>query len=289
MKVKDTKKSELWKNIVQFFLIILGISFTGLGLKGFLLPAGFIDGGVVGISMLVAQLTHINLAILIPIINLPFIYLAIRYLGKSFAIKSLLSILGLSLALVLIPYPIVTNDKLLSAVFGGFFVGAGIGLTLRGGAVQDGTEIAALILDRLTHMLNMGNLILLMNILIFGSALFILGVEPALYSILTYFAASKTMNFILYGLEEYTGITIISEKNDEIRIGLLENFNCGVTIYKGMGGKMLTEQLIIYCVITRLEIGRVKSFIKDLDPKAFITIESLSDVDGGIVRKKDMH
>src|SRR6266404_3216360 len=192
-------------------LVILGILSAGLGLKGFLLSSRFIDGGVTGISMLLAGVLGWPLSILILVINLPFIALGYRQIGRAFAIKSTVAIAGLSACLAFVRYPDVTPDELLTAVFGGFFIGAGIGLAIRGGAVLDGTEIAALLISKGSHLLKVGDVILLLNIVIFSAAAFTLGIESALYSILTYFAASKTIDFLIHGVEEYTAIIIISD------------------------------------------------------------------------------
>src|SRR2546423_10283105 len=185
----------------NLFLIILGILSAGMGLKGFLLSSRFIDGGVTGISMLLADVLGFPLAILILVINLPFIAIGYRQIGGKFAIKSALAIAGLSVCLAFVKYPDVTPDKLLTAVFGGFFIGAGIGLAIRGGAVLDGTEIAALLVSKSVHILRVADVILALNIVIFLTAAFFLGIESAMYSILTYFAASRTLDFILHGLE----------------------------------------------------------------------------------------
>ena len=228
------------------------------------------------------------LAVLLSILSLPFIALGYRQIGKKFALKSVLAIAGLSVCLATIKYPDVTPDLLLTAVFGGFFIGAGIGLAMRGGAVLDGTEIAALLVSRNSHLLRVGDVILILNIFIFSAAFF-LGIETALYSILTYFAASKTIDFLLHGIEEYTAITIISDKSEEIREEIVRALNRGVTVYKGRGGASNAEQDILYCVVTRLEIGSVKDVVKDLDEAAFITIHPLADVEGGRIKKLALH
>src|SRR6266850_189202 len=266
-------------------LVILGILSAGLGLKGFLLSSHFIDGGVTGVSMLLADVLGWPLSILILLINLPFIALGYRQIGRTFAIKSTLAIAGLSLCLAFVKYPDVTPDKLLTAVFGGFFIGAGIGLAIRGGAVLDGTEIAALLISKSSHLLKVGDVILILNIFIFSAAAFFLGIEPALYSMLTYFAASKMVDFLIHGLEEYTGMIIISERNDEIRLAIVRDLQRGVTVYKGRGGLSDTEQDILFCVVTRLEIGRVKTVVRDLDKKAFIVVNPLADAEGGVLKK----
>jgi uncharacterized membrane-anchored protein YitT (DUF2179 family) len=266
-------------------LIVLGILSAGLGLKGFLLSSHFIDGGVTGISMLLAKVLGWPLSILILVINLPFIALGYRQIGRAFAIKSTLAIAGLALCLAFVKYPDVTPDKLLTAVFGGFFIGAGIGLAIRGGAVLDGTEIAALLISKSSHLLKVGDVILLLNILIFSAAAFFLGIESALYSMLTYFAASKTVDFLIHGVDEYTAVIIMSERSEEIRQVILRELQRGVTIYKGRGGLTDTEQDILFCVVTRLEIGRIKTAAHEIDPAAFIIVHPLADAEGGVIKK----
>jgi uncharacterized membrane-anchored protein YitT (DUF2179 family) len=266
-------------------LIVLGIFSAAFGLKGFLLSSHFIDGGVTGVSMLLSNVLGWQLAVLIPIINLPFIAVAYRQVGPGFAVRSVLAILGLSLCLALVKFPDVTPDKLLTAVFGGFFIGAGIGLAIRGGAVLDGTEIAALLIGRNSNLFKVGDVILLLNVVIFCSAAFFLGIESALYSMLTYFAASKTIDFLIHGVEEHTAIIIMSEKNDEIRHAIVRCLRRGVTVLKGRGGLTYDDQDILYCVVTRLEIGRVKSVVNEYDPAAFVIVHGLADAEGGIVKR----
>jgi len=266
-------------------LILLGILSAAFGLKGFLLSSHFIDGGVTGVSMLVSSVLGWQLAILIPIINVPFIALAYKQIGRAFAIKSVLAIAGLSLCLALVKFPDVTADKLLTAVFGGFFIGAGIGLAIRGGAVLDGTEIAALLVNKRSDLLRVGDVILLLNVVIFCTAAFFLGIEISLYSMLTYFAASKTVDFLIHGVEEHTALLIMSEKNNEIRHAIIRCLQRGVTVFKGKGGLTYDDQDILFCVVTRLEIGRVKSVVREYDPEAFIVVHGLADADGGVVKK----
>jgi uncharacterized membrane-anchored protein YitT (DUF2179 family) len=285
---------EIVREAKNAVLIILGILSAGMGLKGFLLSSRFIDGGVTGISMLLSDVLQYPLAILIPVINLPFIALGYRQIGRKFAIKSALAIAGLSICLFVVKFPDVTPDKLLTAVFGGLFIGAGIGLAIRGGAVLDGTEIAALLVSRNSHLLKVGDVILILNIFIFLAAAFFLGVESALYSILTYIAASKTIDFLIHGIEEFTAITIISQKNEEIREIITGRLHRGVTVYKGSGGMGSTgasdaELPILYCVVTRLEIGNVKEVVKEIDPSAFVTTHALSDVQGGLIKRPMLH
>lgn len=274
---------------LNIVLITLGIFSAGFGLKGFLLSSRFIDGGVTGVSMLLSDVLGYPLSILILVINLPFIAVGYRQVGRAFAFKSALAIAGLSVCLAVVQFPDVTHDKLLTAVFGGFFIGAGIGLAIRGGAVLDGTEIAALLVSKSSNLLKVGDVILILNIFIFSAAAFFLGVESALYSILTYFAASKTIDFLIHGIEEYTAITIISEESQPIRETIIRVLGRGVTVYKGRRGWTDAEQDILFCVVTRLEIGKVKGVIKELDDAAFILIHPLADAEGGIIKRGALH
>jgi uncharacterized membrane-anchored protein YitT (DUF2179 family) len=277
----------------SFVLIILGILSAAMGLKGFLLSSRFIDGGVTGISMLIAEITGIPLSILIFVINIPFLILGYKRLGILFAIKSSLAIAGLSLCLAFVHFPDVTHDKLLTAVFGGFFIGVGIGLAIRAGAVLDGTDIAALLVSKKTQLLKVSDVILLLNVIIFSAALFFLGVESALYSILTYLAATKMIDFILTGIEQYTGITVVSTKGEAIRRAITK-MGRGVTVYEGKSGygkdgHVNDPRDIIFTVATRFEIPAIKREILNIDPAAFIVQHSVDDTTGGLVKRAGLH
>jgi uncharacterized membrane-anchored protein YitT (DUF2179 family) len=277
----------------NFILMILGILSTGMGLKGFLLSSRFIDGGVTGISMLIAETTGVPLSVLIFIINMPFLFLGYKRLGVSFAIKSTIAIAGLSFCLAFVQFPDVTHDKLLTAVFGGFFIGVGIGLAIRAGAVLDGTDIAALLVSKKTQLLKVSDVILLLNVVVFSAALFFLGVESALYSILTYLAASKMIDFILNGIEQYTGITVVSIQGEEIRKAITD-MGRGVTVYEGKSGYGKDGHIndprdIIFTVATRLEIPSLKKKILKIDPSAFIVQQSIDDTTGGLLKRKGHH
>jgi uncharacterized membrane-anchored protein YitT (DUF2179 family) len=277
------------REMINILLIVLGILSAGMGIKGFLLSSHFIDGGVTGISMLLSSVSGSPLSILIPLINLPFIALGYRQIGGIFALKSALAIGGLAVCLAVVNFPDVTPDKLLTAVFGGLFIGAGIGLAIRGGAVLDGTEIAALLISKSGHLLKVGDIILILNIFIFSAAAYFLGIDSALYSVLTYIAASKAIDFLIHGIEEYNAIIIMSEKSDEIREAIVRVLSRGVTIYNGRGGKTGKPIHILYCVVTRLEIGRVKKVVNDIDDAAFTVIHPLADAAGGIIKKTALH
>ncbi|WP_184542223.1 YitT family protein [Mucilaginibacter sp. FT3.2] len=272
----------------------LGILSAGFGLKGFLLSSHFIDGGATGISMLIADVSTIPISILIFIINVPFLWLGYKKLGLWFAIKSTIAIALLSVSLVVIQFPDVTHDKLLTAIFGGVFIGTGSGLAMRGGAVLDGTEIAAVLISKKTQLLKVSDFILLLNVLIFGLAAFFLGIEPAMYSILTYMAAAKMIDFILNGIEQYSGITVVSIHSEAIRRAITLTLGRGVTIYQGKSGygkdgHVNDPRDIIFTVATRLEIPSLKQTILRIDPKAFIVQQSVDDTTGGLLKRKGLH
>jgi uncharacterized membrane-anchored protein YitT (DUF2179 family) len=270
-------------------LIICGVVSACFGLKSFLLPSHFIDGGVTGISLLVKALTGWNLSYLIIIINIPFILMGYKQIGKGFAIKTTIAIALLSIALIVLPFNPITHDKLLIAFFGGFFLGGGIGLAMRGGCVIDGTEVLALYISR-NSMLTVGNIILILNIIIFAFAAYFLNIETALYAILTYLSASNTVDFIVNGIEAYTGVTIISEKNDDIKHFIINNMKRGVTVYKGEGGYLEKKDIdIIYTVVTKLEMSKLQSEIRQIDPDAFVVQQQIADLKGGVVKRQALH
>ncbi|HVX90303.1 MAG TPA: YitT family protein [Candidatus Paceibacterota bacterium] len=274
--------------------ITFGIFSAGMGLKGFLLSSHFIDGGVTGISMLLAQVFGWPLPLLLLVINVPFLALGYRQMGRGFAIRSTIAMAGLALCLALVPFPDVTPDPLLTAVFGGLFIGAGIGLAMRGGAVLDGTEVAAVLVSGRTPLLKVSDVILMLNVAIFAVAAAALGVNSALYSILTYVAASKALDFIVSGIEEYTGVTIVSEKSEEIRRVLIEVLGRGVTIYRGArgfgkrGGSSVDID-ILFTVVTRLELPRIRTEVLLIDPQVFLIQHNINDAAGGMLKKRPLH
>ena len=279
----------LRRELLNALLIALGILAAAFGLEGFLLSSNFIDGGVTGVSMLLAKVSPWPLSVWLPLVNAPFVVIGYRQMGRAFAIRSALAIAGLSAALATIHFPDVTPDLLLTSVFGGFFIGAGIGLAVRGGAVLDGTEIAALLISKRSALMKVGDVILAFNIVLFLAAMSLLGVEPALYSILTYITAARTLDFVIYGLEQYTAITIVSGRSAIIRERIVGELERGVTVYKGFGGMSGAEQEILYCVVTRLEIGKVKTIVRAVDPHAFVVSHPLADAEGGVVKRAAIH
>ena len=284
-KLRVTAKSYLKDS----FFIVLGIFSAAFGLESFLLPNSFIDGGATGISLLITTISPLPLYTLIILINLPFLILGYKVIGKQFTIKAALAILGLALVLGLVHFPEITQDKLLVAVFGGFFLGAGIGLSIRGGGVLDGTEVLAIYLSRKLGA-TIGDVIILINMLIFLTAAYLLSIETALYSMLTYLAASKTLDFVVEGIEEYTGVTIISKASDEIRLMIINELGRGVTIYDAKGGfgenGIHNQYDVLFTVITRLEIRKLNIEITKIDPKAFVVMSKINDTRGGMIKKR---
>jgi uncharacterized membrane-anchored protein YitT (DUF2179 family) len=278
----------------ELLFIVFGILSASFGLKSFLLPNHFLDGGAMGISLLLNITTKYPLGMLIILVNIPFVLLGSKQISKMFAFKTILAITGLALMLNFNFFPIITSDKLLIAVFGGFFLGGGIGLAIRGGAVLDGTEVLALFISKKIS-LSVGDVILLFNILIFGVAAFLINMETALYAILTYLSASKTVDFIIHGIDEYIGVTIISAKNEEIRKAITKILGRAVTVYKGEKGytKYLTPEdevdiKIVFTVVTKLEVTKLKNLIKSIDKQAFIVMHSVEHTYGGMVKKRPL-
>jgi len=275
---------------IDLFLITLGVMSAGFGLRGFLLPNKFIDGGAVGISLLISVLTKISLPYLLILVNLPFVILGFKLIGRLFAIKTAIAIAALAVVVAVIPYPQITQDKLLIAIFGGFFLGLGSGLAVRGGGVIDGSEVLAVSLSRRLG-LTVGDIILVINILIFSAAAYVLSIEKALYSMLTYLSASKTVDFIIEGIEEYTSVTIISIKSELIRKMIIDQMGRGVTTFKGekgygKRGHVEGEIKIIYTVLTRLEVSKLNMEIEKIDPNAFVVMSSIKDTRGGMIKKR---
>ena len=279
--------------VVDFFrdllFISLGILSATFGLKGFLIPNNFIDGGATGIALLIRQLTGAKLGVMLVLINIPFLLLGMGVIGRNFAIKAALAIAGLALLAAFMNFKTVTDDKLLVAVFGGFFLGAGIGLTIRGGAVIDGTEVVALYLSKRLGT-TVGDIITIINVIIFGITAYFISIDVALYAMVTYLAASKTVDFVIEGIEEYTGVTIISTHNEEIKEMIINKLGRGVTVYKGREGfgkqGHTDDKNIIYTVVTRLEISRMNNEIHKIDPNAFVIMTAIKDVKGGMIKKR---
>ena len=281
------------RHFKDFILICIGITMASIGLKEFLLPNDFLDGGAMGLSLLAEIMTGVELSLLIILINTPFIIIGAKQISPQFAIKSSLAILALSLLVHFIDLPALTEDKLLISVFGGFFLGAGIGFTIRGGAVIDGTEVLAIYVSKTTS-LSVGDFISVFNVILFSFSALLVNVETAMYSMLTYFAASKTVDFIINGIEEYIGVTIISRNADEVKQTIIEKLRIGVTVYDsesgyGKTGVNYNENKILFCVVTRLEVTRLLLEIDKIDEDAFVVQHSIKDTKGGMIKKRPLH
>lgn len=257
------------------------------------MPNGFYDGGVTGISLLLNHFFNSELSFFIFFLNIPFVIIGNFLISRDFAIKSALAIFALALAVHWINIPLITNDKLLISIFGGVFLGLGIGLAIRGGAVIDGTEVLAVQISRKTS-LSVGDFIAIFNLILFLIVASIVNVETAMYSMLTYFSASKSVDFIISGIEEYIGVTIISQKHEEIREFLVKQLNRGVTVYKSEGGfgktgHKIEERKVLFSVVTRLEVTNILSAAHAIDPEAFVIQHSIKDTHGGMVKKRPLH
>ena len=275
----------------DLLLITIGILSASFGFKGFLLTNHFIDGGATGISLLISALTGIPLYILIIFVNIPFVILGYKVMGRRFAVKTALSITALAIVLATVSFPDVTRDNLLVAIFGGFFLGAGIGFAIRGGTVIDGTEVLAIYLSR-KFGTTIGDVVMAINVIIFGTAAYFLSVEIALYSMITYLSASKTLDFLVEGIEEYIGVTIISAHSEEISQMIIAKLGRGVTIYNGKGGYGNSgdskEMDILFSVLTRLEVHKLNTEIEIIDPGAFVVMHSIKDTKGGMIKKRPL-
>jgi uncharacterized membrane-anchored protein YitT (DUF2179 family) len=223
--------------------------------------------------------------------NLPLLLISYFVVSRNFAIKTFIAVLLLGICLLYFPYPKITSDKLLISIFGGFFLGVGTGLTMRAGCALDGVEVLALYtLKRSSFTIT--EIILGINIIIFVIAAFKFGLETSLYSILTYFTASRTIDYVIEGIEAYTGVTIISGESELIKYRLVNGLKRGITVYKGERGflpgkfEISNDVDIIFTVVTRLELRRLKNLVYEVDPKAFVFANTVKEASGGIVKRK---
>lgn len=274
--------------------IVLGILFSAFAMKSFLVPNHFLDGGVTGISLLGHEVFHWNLGLLLILTNLPFIIMGAYQVSKGFAIKTAIAVVGLAIALQYIEFPTVTSDSLLVSMFGGFFLGLGIGLAMRGGCAIDGIEVLALYTLKKTSF-TVTEMIMGMNIVLFLFAGIHFGLETALYAMLTYYVAMRTIDYVIEGMEAYTGVTIISGKSEEVKEALVLKMGRGITIYKGERGFMKDsyevshECDIVFTVITRLEVRKLKNVVHSIDPKAFVFTHTIKETAGGVLKRKVTH
>ena len=287
-KVSDKRKS-IGELLIKFITITIGAVIMAYGLEAILLPNNIIDGGVTGISMLLGHVTSVNLSIFLVILNLPFFFLGYKQIGKTFALCMLYGIVILSVATTLLHSvdPFVT-DHLLATVFGGIILGIGVGLAIRSGGVLDGTETLAILLEKKLP-LSLGQVVMIFNVIIFTVAAFVFGVENALYSMMTYYIASKVIDLVIGGFDEMRSVHIISNNSEELASAISNRLGRGVTMLNGSGYYTGDEKNVILCAISRLEESKMKEIIKDYDPNAFVIITEVSDVKGGRFKKKDIH
>lgn len=284
-------RAPLLHTVTDIVSSVAGILFCGFALKGFLVPNQFFDGGVTGISLLIHELYHFNIAYVIIIANLPLIIMGAFQINTAFAIRTFAAVVGLGLCLLFIPYPQITSDKLLVSIFGGVFMGIGVGLAMRGGCALDGIEVLALYTGKRISF-TISEIILGINIIIFLIAAIELGLPTALYSILTYYTASKTISFVIEGLEEYTGVTIISGESDPIKEKLVKDLGRGITVYKGERGflkdsfEISQDCDIVFTVVTRLEVRRLKNMVHSIDPNAFVFTSTIKEAAGGVLKRR---
>lgn len=279
---------KIFKQVAEYVQISIGILLASVGLKGFLLPNGFLDGGVTGIAILINNQLQLNISVLLVVLSIPFLVLAYFTLSKRIVIKSVISIIALAISVHLETFGTITNDKLLIAIFGGLFVGMGIGITIRNGAVLDGSEILGVFLnDRFG--IDIGKVILIFNIVLFSITALLLSVEIALYGILTYIVTAKVTDFIIAGFEDFIGVMIVSRHHEQVKTAIIEELGVGMTIYQGesgYGNAGPTENIkIIHTIINRIDIRRVHRIINTVDSNAFIVEFDVNNIKGGVLRR----
>jgi len=283
------KGNPMVKLIKKYVMLLLGSMLAAVGLEIFLVPNNIIDGGIVGISIMASYITKLPLGVFIILFNAPFFMLGYKQIGKTFAISTLFSVISLSAWVsILHPVPGLTKDLFLAAVFGGIILGIGVGIIIRYGGSLDGTEIVAIILDRRTGF-SVGEMVMFFNLFILSGAGFLLGWDKAMYSLVAYFIAFKLIDITIEGLDESKALMVISDKSEEIAEVLMARLGRGVTLLHGQGGYSGEQRNVLYVVITRLEIAKLKSIIDDVDENAFVTISNVHEVMGGKFKKRAIH
>lgn len=265
--------------ILRMFFIALGAVIAGFSLESFLIPNNMIDGGIVGISIMLSYITKFNLGFFLIFINIPFIFLALQKMGKMFVFNTAYAISVLAFSVTFFERTHATNDLLLATVFGGLVLGFGVGIVLRNSAALDGTEILSIRLAK-RYGFSIGEIIMFFNVFIYIAAGFLYGWDRAMYSILTYFITYRTIDIVLEGFSESKSVTIISDKSKEIGDSIINNLDISITYMKGRGGFSGVEKDIIYCVISRLELTKLKELVKDIDKTAFLAVENVHEVEG---------
>jgi uncharacterized membrane-anchored protein YitT (DUF2179 family) len=283
---KKLSKGKLFKHIV---VILLGAMLVAVGLEIFLVPNKVIDGGIVGISIMLSHLTTLNLGVLLFVLNLPFFYLGYKQIGKTFALSTLFGVVIMSIGTNLLhDVPGLTDDPLLAAVFGGIILGIGVGLVIRYGGSLDGTEILAILFNKRLPF-SVGQIVLFFNLFILGGAGFVFGWDRAMYSLIAYFIAFKMIDITIEGFDETKSVWIISDEPEQLGECILNRLGRGVTYLSGEGAYTGESKKVIFCVVTRLEEAKLKSIVEDVDPQAFLAIGNIHDVKGGRFKKRDIH
>ncbi len=278
-------------NLRHFIQILAGIGLAVLAMKGFMIPNRFMDGGITGISILLHEIFHINISLLIISLNFLFVYLGYRSIGKTFAVQTAIAVFLLSLGLLFVEIGPITTDKLLIAIFGGLLMGAGVGLVIRGGGVIDGAEVVAVFTRRRTGFSN-SEIIMVFNCIIFSIAAIRFGVETAMYSLITFFTATRATHYVVDGIEEFTAMNIITSREEAVKNLLVMEMGKGITIYKGERGYLpgsfdiKTDCDIIMTVVTRLEIKQIQDAVRQIDPAAFLFVHTIKEAAGGILKEK---
>ncbi|WP_144461349.1 YitT family protein [Siminovitchia fortis] len=282
---KLTKRAIFWRVI----FVTIGAVLMAVALELFLIPNNILDGGITGISIIISYLTDWRVGFILFVLNLPFVYLGYKQIGKTFAIATLYGIFILSLTSVLLHNAyVVTDDLLLDTVFGGIILGTGVGIVIRAGGSLDGTEVLSILMSQKLPF-SVGEVVMFFNFFIFATAGFIFSWDRAMYSIITYYIASKVIDLVVEGFNESKSAWIISEKAEEIGISIMARLGRGVTYLKGEGAFTGNDKAVIFCVITRLEESKLKSIVDEYDPAAFLAIGNISEVRGGRTRKKRIH
>jgi uncharacterized membrane-anchored protein YitT (DUF2179 family) len=283
---KRKSKKQLLGNVLG---VPIGALLSAVGLEIFLVPNHILDGGITGISIILAYLTNVPLGVFLAVLNIPFIIIGYKQIGKTFAFTTLYAIVFLSIfTSAFIPVPEITSDPLLASVFGGIILGMGVGIVIRNGGSQDGTEILSILVNKKTPF-SVGEIVMFINIFILGSAGFFFGWDHAMYSLLAYFIAFKTIDITIEGLEQSKSVWIISDKHEELGDALNSRLGRGVTYLNGQGAYSHDEKQVIFTVVTRLEEAKLKSIVEDIDPEAFLAVGDIHDVKGGNFKKRDIH
>lgn len=278
--IKQHKKEAIFHFIYRYIMMFIGAALASISIELFLIPNSVIDGGIIGISLILNSLTGINFGILVVVINLPFLYAGYKHIGRNFFLSSLFAVLVLAVVETqLHHFDAFTNEPLLATVFGGLLLGAGVGMVIRHGGALDGTEIMGILLTK-NLPFSVGEFVMFLNIFVFGWAGFVFGWEQAMFSIITYYVAYKTIDMVIQGLDETKAVIIVSDYYEDLSDAIISRLGRGVTKLQGKGGYKDVEKEVLYVVVTRLEVTKLKNIIQEIDKNAFTTIMSTQEAQG---------